>query len=92
MDGTARPPWQADALCRDHPELVFVPSAGKIAVEALDLCRSCLVRRECLTFALQRPATVGCWGGTTTGERATARSSGLDVDELVAHVDRPVPS
>jgi hypothetical protein len=59
----ARPSWQSDALCKEHPELVFVPSAGPVADDARALCRSCLVRAECLAYALVRPELVGCWGG-----------------------------
>jgi Transcription factor WhiB len=88
----ARPSWQADALCREHPELVFVPSAGPVSDDARALCRSCLVRAECLGYALVRPELVGCWGGTTTADRDRARAEGVDVDEVLARLDRPKPA
>jgi Transcription factor WhiB len=87
----ARPSWQSDALCREHPELVFVPSAGPVSDDARALCRSCLVRAECLGYALVRPELVGCWGGTTTADRDRARAEGVDVDEVLARLERPTP-
>jgi WhiB family transcriptional regulator, redox-sensing transcriptional regulator len=79
--------WQADALCREHPEVVFVPTDGKLTAKAFELCRRCIVRRECVTSALEYSATVGCWGATTTESRAKARASHLTVDELIAQTD-----
>jgi Transcription factor WhiB len=87
----ARPSWQSDALCRERPELVFVPSAGPVSDEARALCRSCLVRAECLAYALERPELDGCWGGTTSADRDRARAEGVDVDEVLARLDRPTP-
>jgi Transcription factor WhiB len=86
-----RPPvFHADALCKEHLELVFVPSAGPVADDA-PLCRSCLVRAECLAYVLVRPELDGCWGGTTTADRDRARAEEVDVDEVLARLDRPTP-
>jgi Transcription factor WhiB len=87
-----QPLWFADALCKEHLELVFVPSAGPVSDDARALCRSCLVRAECLGYALVRPELVGCWGGTTTADRDRARAEGVDVDEVLARLDRPKPA
>jgi WhiB family transcriptional regulator, redox-sensing transcriptional regulator len=87
-----QPLWFADALCKEHPELVFVPSAGPVSDDARALCRSCLVRVECLGHALVRPELVGCWGGTTAADRDRARAEGVDVDEVLELLDRPKPA
>lgn len=69
------PPWMRDAACREHPEIDFVPPEGKGGAigtrEALavEVCRRCLVRRECLAYALDDPNLVGVWGGTTSAQR-----------------------
>jgi WhiB family transcriptional regulator, redox-sensing transcriptional regulator len=85
------PAWFADALCKEHLELVFVPSAGPVADDARALCRSCLVRVECLGYALMRPELLGCWGGTTAADRDRARAEEVDVEAVLARLDRPTP-
>jgi WhiB family redox-sensing transcriptional regulator len=82
-----RPAWQSDALCRERPELRFVPSSiaeEMVARDAVETCRTCLVRRDCLAFALEDPDLSGIWGGTTTAERRRARKRALSADELLA--------
>jgi len=76
-----RPGWMLDALCRERPTVEFVPVeiktiAGRDSqAEAVEVCRSCLVRRECGAYALADPMLVGVWGGTTTAERKAARAA-----------------
>ena len=43
------------------------------AAEAKAVCAGCLVRRECLAFALRTRQVHGIWGGLTEEER-TGRS------------------
>lgn len=66
----ARPAWQADALCREpeYSHINFVPDTGQRADAAKAVCARCLVRAECLSFALDGD-DVGVWGGTTDRER-----------------------
>jgi len=66
--------WRLHAACQAvDPELFFpVSSAGKCVeqeAEAKAVCGSCLVRRQCLTFALQTRQAYGIWGGLTEEER-----------------------
>jgi WhiB family redox-sensing transcriptional regulator len=63
-----RPAWMADAACREHPEVNFFPGRGRAAESAKAVCRACLVREECLAYALEHHL-VGVWGGTTERER-----------------------
>jgi WhiB family redox-sensing transcriptional regulator len=74
------PAWYADAACREHPDLEFVLlplGTGSVEIEQRKaICRRCLVREECLAYALADPSLDGVWGGTTKPERAILRSSG----------------
>jgi WhiB family redox-sensing transcriptional regulator len=37
------------------------------------ICAGCLVRRECLDYAMSDASLVGVWGGTSDNQRAAAR-------------------
>lgn len=73
--GLDRPPWHADALCREYPEARFFPAKGEHGVvrAARLVCGRCLCRDECLAFALADSTLVGVWGGTTARQRAVMR-------------------
>ncbi len=65
-----RPAWQADALCREHPEVNFFPRLGEPVDPALQVCEGCLVRYECRQWALaQGPTLNGVWGGLSQQQR-----------------------
>ncbi|MBU6315705.1 MAG: WhiB family transcriptional regulator [Acidobacteria bacterium] len=83
-----RPDWHRDAACLEHPELSWFPARGDNAglVAAIAVCRRCLVRAECLQFALETPDTVGVWGGTTARQRAALRREGIALGTIVRHV------
>ena len=72
-----RPPWMADAACREHPEIPWVPVDERRCPDAVEaaraVCAGCLTRTECLTYALREPALVGLWAGTTSVERKAMR-------------------
>lgn len=75
----APPAWHADAACREHPELTWVPrfagpSREADLASAKAVCARCLVREECLATALADTTLVGVWGGTTPVERRALRS------------------
>jgi len=66
--------WRLRAACQSaDPDLFFpVSSAGQSleqAAEAKAVCAGCLVRRECLAFALRTRQVHGIWGGLTGEER-----------------------
>jgi WhiB family redox-sensing transcriptional regulator len=82
-----RPSWMADALCAEYPLAVFFPHRGEDIEPARAVCRACLVRRECLAYALPRGDLHGVWGGSSRLQRKQARQHGLDVDELLEAVD-----
>ena len=67
--------WWMRAACQSaDPDLFFpVSSTGKSleqAAEAKAVCGRCLVRRQCLAFALQTRQMHGVWGGMTEEERS----------------------
>jgi WhiB family redox-sensing transcriptional regulator len=66
-------PWQRDALCREHPEVEFFPERGASTREAKALCARCLVRDDCLAFALEAGIKHGVWGGMSERERRRVR-------------------
>jgi WhiB family redox-sensing transcriptional regulator len=66
--------WWRSAACRTaDPEMFFpVSSVGPghdEVAQAKEVCASCLVRRQCLQFALATRQAHGVWGGTTEEER-----------------------
>jgi WhiB family redox-sensing transcriptional regulator len=75
----AGPPWTKDGLCREHPELDFVPpdvvselNRRRLAA-AVEVCQRCLVKAECLAYALEDRSLIGVWGGTTAAERRSGQ-------------------
>lgn len=71
----SRPAWMSDALCRERPDVSFFPKRGEDASAAKAVCAACLVRAECLDFAMRRDdlGSHGVWGGTSPRERARLR-------------------
>jgi len=73
-----RPAWQADAACNgsDTPQQAFFPGQGtssNATAAARRLCAGCLVRAECLAYAMTVPDMVGVWGGTSERQRRIMR-------------------
>jgi hypothetical protein len=74
----ARPSWMADALCIEYAHIVdFFPRSDAACAAAVAICARCLVRNECLSYALSDAVTVryGVWGGTDPEGTEGARSS-----------------
>lgn len=67
--------WMAAALCDGADPEMFFPKAGghAVAQRAKAICAECLVRAECLAYALDKPKLYGIWGGTTADERQGLR-------------------
>lgn len=61
--------WQADALCAQTDPEAFYPEKGESTREAKQICASCEVRAECLTYALDNNERYGVWGGLSERER-----------------------
>ena len=71
------PAWQRDGACVEHPETEWFPSKGRPGGQAKAVCRRCLVRCECLAFALDEQIDAGIWGGSSARERAQLRKRGV---------------
>jgi len=76
--GDRRMDWLDHAACRgSDPELFFPASdmsAGRGQVEAAKrVCRRCLVKGTCLSWALDDEQEAGIWGGMTEQERRRLR-------------------
>lgn len=79
--------WQVKAACRGPHAVVFFPPSHaerkdeRTAREraAKDICRPCVVRQECLEYAIRIREAHGIWGGLNEMERKQlidARASG----------------
>ena len=70
--------WVHRAKCRDvDPELFFpVGTTGPAAAQIEDakaVCDDCVVRDQCLEWALVTGQDAGVWGGTSEEERRSIR-------------------
>lgn len=74
MVAQARPAWHADGACHEHPDVTWFPARGESTEPAKAVCRDCLVRSECLIFAIDHDEQ-GIWGGTSAQERRVIREA-----------------
>ena len=69
--------WQRAAACRGPIAKVFFPPSApesRAAREAREarakaICRTCVVREDCLAYALEIAEPHGIWGGLSETER-----------------------
>ena len=61
--------WQAIAACQDIETNVFFPSDSRGVEAARRICQNCVVKEECLDYALQTRQDHGVWGGASERER-----------------------
>ncbi len=72
--------WASQGACHDEdPELFFpITSSGpgrRQIARAKAVCARCLVRAECLSYALDSGQESGVWGGTSEEERQALRAA-----------------
>ena len=65
--------WQMYANCLGVDPDLFFPERGASTREAKEVCRGCIVREQCLEFALQNGEKFGIWGGLSERERRRIR-------------------
>ena len=65
--------WQDEANCLGVDPDLFFPERGASTREAKEVCRGCVVRVDCLEFALQNGEKFGIWGGLSERERRRIR-------------------
>lgn len=71
-----RPAWMARAACRGAGSDDYFPALGGTAAAGKAVCADCVMRPDCLAYAMEDPEIAGVWGGTTARERATLRRAG----------------
>jgi WhiB family redox-sensing transcriptional regulator len=74
--------WRGQASCRDtNPDLFFPVGTTGPAIEQIEaakaVCRECLVREQCLEYALETNQDSGIWGGLSEEERRKLRKQRL---------------
>ena len=65
--------WQLEANCLGVDPDLFFPERGASTKEAKAVCKGCVVREDCLEFALQNGEKFGIWGGLSERERRRIR-------------------
>ena len=65
--------WQAQANCLGVDPDLFFPERGASTREAKAVCRGCVVREDCLEYALLNGEKFGIWGGLSERERRRIR-------------------
>jgi WhiB family transcriptional regulator, redox-sensing transcriptional regulator len=70
---TEAPAWQARANCMGVDPDLFFPERGASTREAKEVCRGCVVREDCLEYALANGEKFGIWGGLSERERRRIR-------------------
>lgn len=65
--------WQSRANCMGVDPDLFFPERGASTKEAKEVCRGCVVKEDCLEFALRNSEKFGIWGGMSERERRRVR-------------------
>lgn len=65
--------WQEFAKCRGVDPELFFPEKNESSKEAKNICAECVVRPDCLEYALENSERFGIWGGMTERERRRVR-------------------
>lgn len=65
--------WQSQANCLGVDPDLFFPERGASTAEAKAVCAGCVVREQCLEYALANGEKFGIWGGTSERERRVIR-------------------
>ena len=65
--------WQNLANCLGVDPDLFFPERGASTKEAKAVCRACVVREDCLEYALENSEKFGIWGGLSERERRRLR-------------------
>lgn len=61
--------WRLLRECKDSDTKIFFPDRGNGLAIAKEICKNCVVREECLDYAINENIFHGVWGGTGERER-----------------------
>lgn len=72
--------WRQAGACFDRTDVDFFPDPGDVSAisAAKELCASCPVAADCLTWAIELAQNDGIWGGYTPVERRSLRRRWLE--------------
>ena len=65
--------WKDSSNCLGVDPDLFFPERGASTREAKEVCRGCIVREDCLEYALLNGEKFGIWGGLSERERRRIR-------------------
>lgn len=65
--------WQAQGECLGAEPNIFFPERGQSTEPAKAICALCVVREECLEYALDNNIQQGVFGGMSGRERRQIR-------------------
>ena len=65
--------WKDYSNCLGVDPDLFFPERGASTREAKEVCRGCVVRGDCLEYALLKGEKFGIWGGMSKRERRRIR-------------------
>lgn len=80
----ASPAFMDLGSCRGMDPDVFFPDRGESLAPAKAVCAECIVRDECLEYALDHGERFGVWGGTSERERRKLRRARREAAAKVA--------
>lgn len=63
------------AACKGMPYEMFFPESGanRVYKEAIAICKTCTVYKDCMRFAINNDIQFGVWGGLTPQQRIRSR-------------------
>jgi len=67
--------WMQAGRCAGFDTATFFPSDGVGVLQAIQICRTCIVQDRCLDYALVNGITIGVWGGVSERGRQKLRRS-----------------
>jgi len=66
--------WMINAACAKRPDVNFFPEqSGGAYYPAKEVCKTCVVKAECLEYALKYVEKYGVWGGVGARARVKMR-------------------
>jgi WhiB family redox-sensing transcriptional regulator len=78
-----RQSWYERAACLEADADSFFPEKGGSSRPAKRVCSACIVRTECLAYALENDERFGIWGGMSERERRQLKRGIREPDTAV---------
>jgi WhiB family redox-sensing transcriptional regulator len=78
--------WSDSAACMDQDPEYFFSETTKSIQYAKQLCSICVVKVDCLDYALENDEQFGIWGGFTHHERSRLQKSESPLNRLASYI------